>query len=1071
MWIDTHCHLDASEVGLEADSIAGSAEDLGVSHIVIPAVARGNFDSVAALAAQNANCRYALGIHPIFVPDAQEEDLGLLRRAVEAAMDDPRFVAVGEIGLDFFVPGLGEGGLRDKQEYFYGEQLKIARDFDLPVLLHVRRSQDVILKHLRRIRVHGGIAHAFNGSFQQANEFLRLGFRLGFGGAMTFTRALQIRRLASELPLDAIVLETDAPDISPAWIHPQRNSPEELPRIGDILAQLRGLAPEQVAHRQMRGTYCRDLLFATERMRAALLGFVIGACLLQSQPSLLSRLILSGLFLFSLLLFSLARRREHLVRGTLLLAGGTAFGFAWACAVADYRLVEELPREWEGRDVTIIGTVDSLPATSEHGTHFNFAVEKVLENGPVIPKRLALSWYSGWRVTDRQEVPRIAPGERWRLTVRLRRPHGNANPMGFDYEVWLLEQGLRATGAVRTDGRPGQANERLTPFVFSAGNVVERCREWLRDRIEAALPGKQYTGVIVALVIGDQRSVERDDWKVFTRTGIGHLISISGLHITMVAGLFAGLIGYLWRRSFFTQAELPLRLPAQKAAAAAGAGVALIYVLLAGFGVPAQRTLYMLTIVAIALWTGRIASLSHVLCAALGWVVLLDPWAVLWPGFWLSFGAVAVILYASIGRIRKEPAATTTVTGAAGSWRTTLAAAVHTQYVVTIGLVPLTMLLFGQVSLVSPVANAAAIPLVSFFVTPLALAGSVMPAPLSGWVLMLAHFLIEQLAHGLEWLSRLDFAVWSAPVPPWWMFSAALLGTLWMLAPAGWPVRWLGAVGLAPLVLNVPAHPREGEMWVTAFDIGQGNALLVETANRRLLYDTGPAYSADSDAGSRVILPYLAARGIDRIDGMVVSHSDADHSGGALAILDGIKVGWVASSLPVTHPIVAASPRHIRCVAGQSWQWDQVRFDMLHPAPVSYESMKWKPNARSCTLRITLAGHAVLLAGDIEAVQEAELVEGRPQDLRADVLLAPHHGSGTSSTPAFLQTVRPEWALFQVGYLNRYRHPKPEVYERYGALGIRRLRSDEAGAVTLRFGATLDVSAYRSEHARYWYGR
>jgi TatD DNase family protein len=246
MWIDTHCHLDASEFGADAGSIAHSAAQGGVSRIVIPAVARSNFDAVASLARQ-PNCAYALGIHPIFVPNAVEADLDALRVAVEKAMDDRRFVAIGEIGLDFFVPGLGEGVLREKQEHFYAEQLKIARDFSLPVLLHVRRSQDIILKYLRRIKVDSGIAHAFNGSFQQADEFMRLNFKLGFGGAMTFPRALQIRRLASELPRDALVLETDAPDISPAWVHPGRNSPEELPRIGQALAELRNLPIDEVA--------------------------------------------------------------------------------------------------------------------------------------------------------------------------------------------------------------------------------------------------------------------------------------------------------------------------------------------------------------------------------------------------------------------------------------------------------------------------------------------------------------------------------------------------------------------------------------------------------------------------------------------------------------------------------------------------------------------------------------------------------------------------------------------------------------------------------------------------------
>jgi TatD DNase family protein len=247
MWIDTHCHLDASEFGAEAGAVAERAAMDGVSSIVIPAIATINFSAVAELAARHANCVYALGIHPIFVPGAKEEDLLVLREAVAKAIDDPRFVAIGEIGLDFFVPGLSNSPLREKQEHFYSEQLKIARDFDLPVLLHVRRSQDMILKYLRRIKVQGGIAHAFNGSFQQAQTFIDLGLKLGFGGAMTFTRALQIRRLAVDLPLEAIVLETDAPDIPPTWVHPGRNSPEELPRIGETLAQLRGIPADAVA--------------------------------------------------------------------------------------------------------------------------------------------------------------------------------------------------------------------------------------------------------------------------------------------------------------------------------------------------------------------------------------------------------------------------------------------------------------------------------------------------------------------------------------------------------------------------------------------------------------------------------------------------------------------------------------------------------------------------------------------------------------------------------------------------------------------------------------------------------
>jgi len=247
MWVDTHCHLDADEFGAGSAAVADQAAAAGVGAIVIPAIARFNFDTVAQLARQVGNGVYALGIHPLFVPTATESDLLALRAAIADAMDDPLFVGIGEIGLDFFVPQLKEPAMRDKQERFLAEQLKMARDFALPVLLHVRRSQDIVLKHLRRIRVTGGIAHAFNGSFQQAESYIGLGLHLGFGGAMTFARALQIRRLATELPLSALVLETDAPDIAPAWRHPQVNTPDQIPRIGQILAELRGMTPQAIA--------------------------------------------------------------------------------------------------------------------------------------------------------------------------------------------------------------------------------------------------------------------------------------------------------------------------------------------------------------------------------------------------------------------------------------------------------------------------------------------------------------------------------------------------------------------------------------------------------------------------------------------------------------------------------------------------------------------------------------------------------------------------------------------------------------------------------------------------------
>jgi competence protein ComEC len=804
-------------------------------------------------------------------------------------------------------------------------------------------------------------------------------------------------------------------------------------------------------------------------VRSAIIGFALGAWLLQLQPALPRWPLMLLLCLLVIMVVAMpCRCRLAGIRIVIALAGGVIAGFVWAAAVAHYYLAQELPKEWEGRDITVVGTVASLPHHIERGVRFLFRIEQASVDGQAVElalSKVALSWYSGFRDDAESAAVDLHPGQRWRLNMRLQRPHGNANPHGFDYEVWLLQQRIRATGYVRTDKASASDNRRLDDFVFSIGHLIERSRDAIRSRIFTALPQQPYAGVIAALVVGDQRAIEQSDWQVFNRTGVGHLIAISGLHITMIAGLFASLMFHLWRRSFFTAAALPLRLPAQKAAALAGAASALVYVALAGFGVPAQRTLYMLMVVALALWLGRLASASHVLCVALGVVVLLDPWAVLAPGFWLSFSAVGIILYTSLGRAHAAAAMPTR------GWVRALQDGARTQYAVTLGLVPLTMLLFAQVSLVGPIANAVAIPLISLLITPAALIGSFAPAPLSAVMLQGAHWLIAWLAQFLGWLSNLPLAVWGAPVPSALIFACALAGTVWMLAPRGWPLRWLGLSGWLPLLLNAPAQPGSNEMWVTAFDVGQGMALMVETRHHRLLYDTGPRHSNESNGATRVILPYLKARGITALDGMIISHGDSDHAGGALSMLDGVRIGWVASSLPADSDIVRAASEHRRCSRGQAWRWDGVHFDILHPDVVSYDSAKWKPNARSCVVKITLGQRSLLLAGDIEAMQEMQLLHGVPDKLRSTVLLAPHHGSGTSSTMPFLQAVRPEIALFQVGYRNRYRHPKAEIYQRYADLGIRRMRSDQSGAVTLYFGTGLTAAEYRVDQARYWHGR
>jgi competence protein ComEC len=385
-------------------------------------------------------------------------------------------------------------------------------------------------------------------------------------------------------------------------------------------------------------------------------------------------------------------------------------------------------------------------------------------------------------------------------------------------------------------------------------------------------------------------------------------------------------------------------------------------------------------------------------------------------------------------------------------------------------LLPLGFAWFAQTSLISPLANAVAIPVVSFVITPLSLLGSVLPAPLAGGLLLAAHAVTAWLAEGLAWLSSTKLAVWTAPQPDWGVFALAMIGTVWMLAPRGWPLRWVGVLLWSPMLLAKPAAPERG-FWLTAFDIGQGNALLVETANHRLIYDTGPAFSLEADGGSRVLLPYLRSRGIHHLDGLMISHSDADHSGGARSLWEGVKIEWFSSSLFSDHPLITKATRHVPCRAGQHWIWDEVEFDVLHPHADHLQNSTLTPNARSCTLRIRYVGRTVLLTGDIEAPQERALLDRAGQsrqDLKADVLLAPHHGSGTSSTAEFLQAVQPSITLFQVGYRNRYRHPKQEVVQRYRDRGILPLRTDQSGAIRVEVDTDIRWTTYRCQRQRYW---
>jgi len=777
-------------------------------------------------------------------------------------------------------------------------------------------------------------------------------------------------------------------------------------------------------------------------LRSVLLASVLGVWLLQQQAALPDVLWAVLLLPIGGLWYLL---RRHASGKALLVVLGLLAGFFWAALAAQHRLADALPADWEGQDIEISGVVAELPKPQERGERFLFDVEQVLTPGAHVPARISLAFYAaGYReALPAQPAGRFHPGERWRLTVRLKRPHGSYNPSGFDFEVWALERNIRATGYLRSS----DTTRRLRSMVLQPSYVIERLREVVRDRFNDALGGQPYAGVLLALAIGDESGIARADWQVFLRTGINHLMSISGLHVTMVSGLFFALTYAVWRRVL----RLVLRLPARKAAAVAGVVSALAYALLAGFAVPTQRTVYMLAVVTAALWWGRSISVSLVLCWALFVATVLDPWAVLSPGFWLSFGAVAVMMFAGSGRLARP------------HW---LREAVNAQWAVTLGLIPLLLALFQQISIVSPLANAFAIPLVSLVVVPLTLLGALIPVDA---ILLAAHQLMAWGMVPLQWLSSLPDAVWQQHAPQAWTIPLAMLGMLWLLLPRGVPARWLGVLPCLPMFLLLPKMPAMGELHVTVLDVGQGLAVVAQTAQHALLYDAGARYSTDADSGSWIVVPFLRGAGIGRLDGFIVSHDDLDHSGGAASVLDAVPVGWFASSLPGGHELLAAAPQPRPCFAGQSWQWDGVRFEMLHPKWASYGIKDFKDNYRGCVLKITSPHGSLLLPADIERDAEQELIERLPQSLAADVLVSPHHGSKTSSTEAFLAAVKPSVSIFTVGYRNRFGHPKPEIVDRYRVLNSRLYRSDDDGAVLLNFAADgIGIRTWRAVRPRYW---
>ena len=739
-------------------------------------------------------------------------------------------------------------------------------------------------------------------------------------------------------------------------------------------------------------------------MRTGMLALAMGLLALRWMPVLPPSWLLLVLALLGLLL--LPWRSYSL--GFFLL------GFVWACICAQWALDDRLTPALDDRTVWLEGRVTGLPARQDGVLRFQ--IEAPQARNVQLPQRLRLSWYAG---------PTLQAGERWRLAVQLRSPVGTVNPHVFDYEAWLLAQRIGALGSVK-------AGKRLQP-----ASSVLGWRDQLRQRL-LQTPAFNREGALAALVLGDGSGLTRADWQVLQATGTVHLLVISGQHIALLAGLVYAVVAGLARLGWW-----PRRLPWLPSACALSLCAAVAYGLLAGFEVPVQRACVMVALV--LLWRLRFRHLGVwlPLLMALNAVLLFEPLASLQAGFWLSFAAVAVLLLVFAGRLGPW------------SWWQSWGRA---QWVMAVGLLPVMLALGLPVSFTGPLANLLAVPLLGILVVPLALLGTLLlPLPwlgeaclwLAGGLLHCLFLLLAQLAAVLP--------AWLPVAPPVWAWWLGVFGALLLLLPRGIPGRGLGFLLLLPLLWVPISRPAAGQVEVWQWDVGQGLSILLRTREHALLYDAGPRHG-DFDLGERLVLPALRAQGINKLDVLLLSHADLDHAGGAEALQRGLPIGQVLSGEAAALPAsLAAQP----CVDGASWQWDNVRFTTWR----SQQAPEGNPS--SCVLQVeALGGERLLLTGDIDKTAErALLAAGR--DLRADWLQVPHHGSGSSSSMAFLQAVAPHSMLLSRGRYNAYGHPHPAVMARYRALGIEVYDNVPSGALYLLLGSTGKAQGER-EQRYFW---
>lgn len=721
--------------------------------------------------------------------------------------------------------------------------------------------------------------------------------------------------------------------------------------------------------------------------------------------------------------------------------------WALANARAQARLDDALAEPSVGQDIEVVGRVVDLPRVDARSVRVEWVTEAVLTPGVRVPERVLLNAWVPRRAagaTGRADVgdaKRLGAGERWQLTIRLKPPQGLHNFHGFDYEAWLFAQGIRATGSIRQARHLGDS--------WHLDARLAWLRESVRQRMLAALGDHPQAGVLVALAIGDGAGIGPEQWQRYRDTGVMHLMSISGLHVTLFAGIAAWLASLGWRHC----PPLMVRVSRRRFASLVAGACAIAYVALAGWGLPAQRTLYMVLAMAWSAWRGERWFGARPLATALVAVCWLDPWCVLQIGFWLSFGAVGVLVFCGAGRLEQRV-----------GWRE----AAGSQWAMTLSLMPPTLYLFQQTSWVGPLANLLAIPVVSLAITPAALFGAF---PGLGWLLPPAAWLMGVLDGFLALLLTLPQPLLDVPAPHLALALLGFVGALLVLLPAAWPHRWVGLLGLVPLFAAGGPRPPEGGLRVTVFDVGQGQSLLLQTASHDLLFDAGPVLGSD-DAGARTVLPQLRALGVRRLDTFIVSHNDIDHRGGAASVLAALPVKRLLHTDREGLITVPVGTSASFCRAGASWQVDGVRFDLLHPSLADLER-GLDDNELSCTLRVSTARGSIFVPGDLEKAGERaflERVEQYGMDVRSDVMVVPHHGSRHASGWPLVAAVDAAIAVYPVGAGNRFGHPAPAILDRYAATGAAQWRTDCDGAVRLDLAPDGEwrVTASRVEGARYW---